>query len=279
MPRIKLTVSAKLAALAFCFVATVTAPQAAEYSTGNSLGFSSNGGHFVFEEYGIADGIGTPYVNLFAIDIVRDRWLKGTPVRLKGTEEQAIALEEKLANQGITNPQQIAAQFRLAAEDLRKQAVEKAAPALKPLGTLSPADLRVHNPPHEFTSDGQQVRFSPIGYRNQINSDLSQNVWRLEVAQKSFPASESCFGRYETMNGFSLLLINEANGEELMLNNDNRIPKSRGCPQKYYVEQVSTYPRANNGFSLAVLMRYSLPGFEGPDGRLLAVTTIVDMNK
>ncbi|NKB51371.1 MAG: DUF2259 domain-containing protein [Rhizobiaceae bacterium] len=67
---------------------------AAENSTGNSLGFSQDGNYFVFEEYGTTDGLGAPYVNLFAIDIAGDRWIKGTPVRLRGTEEEVIALEK-----------------------------------------------------------------------------------------------------------------------------------------------------------------------------------------
>jgi len=271
----KSTISIAAAYAIFCLVSFYSA-NAAEFSTGNSLGFSSDGNHFVFEEYGTSDGIGTPYVNLFAIDIVRDRWIKGTPIRLKGTEEEAIALEKKLAQAGITDPHEIALRFRQAAENKRNQARKKALPALAPLGELVPADLRAHNPPHEFTSDAKQVRFSPIGYRTLINSETSQAVWLLNLAETTFPASKDCFGRYDSMQGFALVLTNETNDNEIVLNHDTRVPKSRGCPQKYYVEQVFTYPRANGAFSLAVLVRYSLPGFEGPDGRLLAVTAVVE---
>ena len=260
---------------AFCMISHQSA-QAAEFSTGNSLGFSRDGDHFVFEEYGSTDGLGLPYVNLFAIDIVRDRWIKGTPVRLKGTEEEAIALEEKLADEGVTDPQEINRRFYEAVEDYRRRALQKARPALEPLGELVPADLRAHNPPHEFSSDARSVRFSPIGYRNLINSDTTKDVWRLDVSETKFAATDKCFNFYDSMKGFSLVLTNETSGEEMILNDDKRIPKSRGCPQKYYVEQVLTYPRPGGDFSLAVLVRYSLPGFEGPDGRFLAVTAVVD---
>lgn len=276
MPVHRMLNRAKAMAVAVVCVAPLISANAAEFSTGNSLGFSSDGNHFVFEEYGTTDGIGAPYVNLFAIDIVQDRWIKGTPVRLKGTEEEAIALEEKLSGEGITDPRMIERRFRQAANDMRLLALEMAGPALAPLGDLVAADPRVHNPPHEFTTDARQVRFSPIGFRNLINSNPSEDVWRLDVSEKTFPAAKECFGRYDSMKGFSLTLIHESSGEERVLNHDTRVPKSRGCPQKYYVEQVLTYPRANGAYSLAVLVRYSLPGFEGPDGRLLAVTAVIE---
>ena len=273
----KFTFPRTAALAALCLIQNLPA-NAAELSTGNSLGFTGDGDHFVFEEYGTTDGLGLSYVNLFAIDIVRDRWIKGTPVRLKGTEEEAIALERKLADEGITDPREISRRFRQAAEEYRRRAEEEARPALKALGELVPGDLRAHNPPHEFSSDARSVRFSPIGYRNLINSETSQDVWRLDVSETKFAATDKCFDLYDSMKGFALVLTNEANGKEVVLNDDSRIPKSRGCPQKYYVEQVLTYPRSGGDFSLAVLVRYSVPGFEGPDGRLLAVTAVVNPN-
>ncbi len=272
------------ACLAACFAACLAVgcsvafqpALAAENSTGNSLGFSRDGNHFVFEEYGTTDGLGLPYVNLYGIDIAGDRWVKGTPVRLRGTEEEAIAFEKKLADDGITDRWEIEAGFRETANQKRLQAQEVARPALAPLGKLSAAQLQVYNPPHEFTSNAKQVRFSLVGYRTLVNSSTSQDVWRLNLAEFKFPAKKECFEQYDSMKGFSLRLTNEASGTELVLNKDARVPKSRGCPQKYYIEQVLTYARPDGSYSLAVLVRYSLPGFEGPDGRLLAVTAIVD---
>ena len=77
------------------------------------------------------------------------------------------------------------------------------------------------------------------------------------------------------MAGFRLELINESTGARQIINNDSSVPKSRRCPQSYSIEEVAASPYSPDGVSLAVLVRYSLPGFEGPDGRLLAVTTRV----
>jgi predicted secreted protein len=249
---------------------------AAEYSTGNSLGFSRDGNHFVFEEYGVTDGLGAPYVQLFAIDIVSDRWLKGTPVRLTSSEEEIFAFEDKMSKNGITDRLDIQDARQVDVDGLRARARNQAQPVLKGLGKLRSGDLRVYNPPQELTGNAKTVRFSNLYYRSLINSDANIRAWRLDLAEKKFPASEACFGRHDKMAGFSLLLTNETSGEATVLNQDTRVPKSRNCPQKYYIEQVLTYPRKDGGFSLAVLVRYATPGFEGPDGRLIAVTRVID---
>lgn len=272
MPRFSIAALAGLAGL----IATTAAAIAAEYSTANSLGFSRDGNHFVFEEYGSTDGLGAPYVSLFAIDIARDKWLKGTPVRLQNSEEEVMALEEKLSKQGITDPFDMEESTQDAVDALRAKALKQARPVLKSIGKLYKGDIRVHNPPHELTSDGRNVRFSVPGYRNLINNPPEILAWALTLEETSFPANDDCFAMHDKMAGFSLVLTNEQTGEKTVLNKDARVPKSRGCPLKYYVEQVLVFPRKDGGFSLAVLVRYATPGFEGPDGRLIAVTRIID---
>ena len=260
--------------LATTLMATIAS--AGEYSTANSLGFSRDGNNFVFEEYGSTDGLGAPYVNLYAIDIARDKWLKGTPVRLQSSEAEVVAQEEKLADAGITDPFDMEEHTKDAIDALRAKAAQQAQPVLKSLGNLYAADLRVHNPPHELTSDARNVRFSVPGYRNLINNPPEILAWGLTLEETFFPAGENCFALHDKMAGFTLTLTNEQTGEKIVLNDDKRVPKSRGCPLKYYVEQVLVFPRKDEGFSLAVLVRYAKPGFEGPDGRLIAVTGIVD---
>ena len=109
-----------------------------------------------------------------------------------------------------------------------------------------------------------------------INNPPEIKAWALKLQEKPFPPSDACFGNYDEMFGFSLVLTNEQTGEQITMNNDTRVPGSRECPLKYYIEQVLAFPRKDGGFSLAVLVRYATPGFEGPDGRFIAVTGIVD---
>lgn len=256
-------------------LAGLTIADAGDLSERKVLGFSPNGKHFVFEEFGIRDGTGAPYVNLYAVNVDSDRWVEGTPVRREGSEEQMVQFEKSLQNRSMSNPLEIAMAYDELLAKTRQSNLTTAKPILAPLGDLQAAQQRAHNPPHEFTSDAKTVRFSIIDYVNLVNSYAETKVWRLQLSEREFPAAENCYEMHERMFGFVLVLINEKSGEEIVLNDDKRIPNSRRCPQKYQIEEVLTHPRADGSFSLAVLVRYARLGFEGPDGRLLAVTTVV----
>lgn len=48
---------------------------AVDYARVDVMGFSANGSRFAFEEYGIQDGSGFPYSNIYLFDVDRDAWL------------------------------------------------------------------------------------------------------------------------------------------------------------------------------------------------------------
>ena len=78
---------------------------------------------------------------------------------------------------------------------------------------------------------------------------------------------------FETMKGLTLTLTDERDGSTRNLNADTRIPASRGCPQFYRIEKVVVPPRTGNFPDvIAVILRYATVGFEGADGKLMAVT-------
>jgi len=52
-----------------------------------SIGFSVDGSVYAFEEYGIQDGSGFPYSNIYVIDTVKDVYLPGTPIRVRLDDE------------------------------------------------------------------------------------------------------------------------------------------------------------------------------------------------
>ena len=192
---------------------------------------------------------------------------------MAATEEESHAIELDARKKGISGPLEISAFFDAARNKLRKKAQLQAQSALSGLGKLWPANRLAYNPPQEFTGDARTVRFSPIGYVNRVNSKQSTEVWRLELQQTEYPPGKNCYDLYKQMVGFKLVLINESTGVQKILNDDRKVPNSRGCPQSYSIEEVAASNYSSNGVSLAILVRYSLPGFEGPDGRLLAVTT------
>lgn len=71
--------------------------------------------------------------------------------------------------------------------------------------------------------------------------------------------------------GFRLTLSHE--GTTRVLNDDLSLPRSRGCPLRYRIERLVVHretDRAPAHFAVIVLME--LIGYEGADGRYLAIT-------
>ena len=74
--------------MAGSLVAALPIPaMAGDFAERSILGFSPNGDRFAFEEFGVQDGSGFPYANLFVLDTTRDSWVAGTPVRVRLDDE------------------------------------------------------------------------------------------------------------------------------------------------------------------------------------------------
>ena len=242
----------------------------AEMSRAEVLGFSENGSVFAFQEYGIADGIGGAYASFFAIDVASDTWLDGTPIHLtprEGDDDQTAFADGQAMSQ-----EQI--DWRLSRHQRRKL-MKLAAPILREIGPLHPPEQRVVRAPQDFTDDSRVARFSNLGFQTRYNTAPDTRMWRVDLTEINFPKAENCFDFFEGTKGYKLTLTNETTGVVTVLNQDKRVPKSRGCPQSYSIEQILTYGPPQGPFSLAVLVRYGRLGFEGLDGRLLAVTARV----
>ncbi len=109
------------------------------------------------------------------------------------------------------------------------------------------------------------------------NNSLDAKVWKLQLEEKPFPATENCYGVTDVQKGFRLTLTNEETGESRVLNDDNRVPKSRGCPFGYIIEEVvSSNTGGSPAFSLGILIRVIKPGFEGNDADLLGLATRIN---
>ncbi|MDB5540970.1 MAG: hypothetical protein JWQ89_2697, partial [Devosia sp.] len=78
------------------------------------LGFSADGRYFGFEEFGVQDGSGFPYSNIFILDVEADQWVGESPFRIRDEEEapgfaavrerSAAAAAKAFEELGITEP-------------------------------------------------------------------------------------------------------------------------------------------------------------------------------
>lgn len=225
------------AALAVALAGTACAGDRARLDI---IGYSPDARYFAFEEFGIQDGSGFPYANIYVIDIETDGWAPGTPVRVRLDDESA-----SLA-------------------DVRQEARAEAEAALA--GIETPTDLWALVGDGERDAGAKTIDFGRPGYEPGTVLD----VYRLDLETFQAQATEPCedwFG--EAPLGYALTLSG-SDGERLV-HRDERIPRSRGCPFDYRIYAIIAPMDATDLEAAVAILSVYPGGFEGPDRRFLAV--------
>ena len=208
------------------------------------LGFSQDGDIFAFEEYGIQDGSGFPYANRYYISTTTDKFLKGTPVRIRLDDENAtIAQARRKAREGS----QIFIEDKMLAEN-RGHTVG-------------------FNAVTELSADPHRIVVNPRPVFPPMDDPIE---FRLE----EFPlkAGDRCEGLGE-LAGFKLVRIDAKQKDKpVVLHEDETLPQSRSCPTGYRLGGVQMLFPTGGKPTFAVLVTVERVGFEGPDHRWIAVT-------
>ena len=234
---------------------TATPSRAADLSHYEPIGFSPEGSLFAFEEWGVEDGSGAPYVNLYVIETATDRFVSGTPIRLGGGEPGDLsALEER---------RQLFA--------LRAQAHSRLQTVLGPVAWRR-GRLLAFSPVTDLTRYGRSLIVNPLPIARPVGPPLSLELETLT----DLPGGENCPDFAGPVSGFRLTL-DEGSGPRT-IHEDERVPASRGCPVDYRLAGVEAF-LADGGTTVAVLIQRLSPGFEGLDGRWMAVTLPVSRSR
>ncbi len=234
-----------LSALA-AFVLSGSAAQAGDASTLDILGFTADARMFAFEEYGVQDGSGFPYANRFYIDVAGDKFMPGTPIRIRLETDGATVAQAR---------EQARAKGQAVAPDAVLEAHRGDTVGANAITEIS-AD------PHRMTVNPRPV-FPPV-------SDALE--FRMEhVGVDKYP--EFCRDTGGGMVGFRLSMTVLVAGQTARtLHEDTSVPQSRGCPLAYRIGAVQTFYPEDGEPSFAVLVAIQGIGFEGPDHRWMAVT-------
>ncbi|MCX5497001.1 DUF2259 domain-containing protein [Kaistia dalseonensis] len=219
-------------------VAGLAPATAGDFAERNLLGFSGDGARFAFEEFGVQDGSGFPYANVTVIDTTKGKRAEGSPVR--------AVIEDETAT--------IAA--------VRHMAAERAAPMLE--GIDNPGTLLASNPITESGRAPYHIVFKRHPEQLLPGPDLSL---RLDKFPLDAPDNHDPF--YKTY-GFRLVL--KTDKLETIVHEDQALPASRGTPLDYRINDVVIYQRFGQPATLVVVIMVLRRGFEGPDGRYIAVS-------
>lgn len=209
--------------------------RAGDLATVEVIGYSPDGFHFAFEQYGYQDGSGFPYCEIFFIDVDENSWAE-KPVRVMVMEEQDI-------------------------EGIRRQARTKAMPVLRKLGLDRAETGTVVFKVKE--GDGYFLEDRP----KSANIKLSGDTYELRVTETNLAATDDdIFGPAQSLK----LKLTFGSGGSVVLQDDNgSVPSSRGQARNYSIYRVLRNQAAE---SYVVILAYHLPDFEGPGTRFMAVS-------
>ena len=233
----------RLALLLPLTVATVPA-RAADNAERAVVGFSPDGRYFAFEQYGVQDGSGFPYSEIFVIDLNANKWVKGSPFREKVENETALV------------------------SNARAKAAKAAGTLIAELKIAEPGEVLASNPPTEASPDRHRMSFAAF-YLSQVKQPADGYTLTLDLVP--FAAPESCYTEDGKQMGFALSIIDKATNASQEIQKDESIPASRYCPRDYDIADVIAYRSSSGGDRHAALIGVYTPGFEGVNRRFIAV--------
>lgn len=214
---------------------------AGDYASREVVGFSTDGRYFSFEQFGVQDGSGFPYSEIFIIDTESDSWVKGAPVK--------ILLEDE--NKGVG--------------EARKQARSEAESLLSQYGISDSGEHLASNPRAEISADPHNIAIN-AAYQM---TPPAEEIVRFSIKEKSLNSERCSAFTDEEIKGLTLIMTR--NGQSSALQDDEHLPESRGCPLGYSFADIYRHVSGDTQ-TFVILLHMEQIGFEGPDSRFLAIT-------
>lgn len=243
----------RAAAIALLLMLAGPAALAADAAESVALGYSADGKYFAFEQFGIQDGSGFPYSDVFLLDLDTNHWIDGTPIRALIEDEMATAGAARAKSSAAAQP--ILAKFKIA----------------------EPALVLASTPATEVQGERSSLTFDPY-YRHMGGSGPSPpaELWgeRYEIKTTSsdiLPVPEHCKDYGEPVKALTVTLTELKSGKTVTVHRDAAIPKSRGCPQGYDIDKIVAPAAYSQDRRFVALVGVYSFGFEGQDRRYIAV--------
>jgi predicted secreted protein len=220
------------------------------------LGFSPDGAYFAFEQYGVQDGSGFPYSEIFVIDTAKDQWAAGAPIRKLIKDETETAKVEDARKAAANEAKPLLARLRIGVAGETLFSDPDVASGSAPMGA-SPASQKLND---------QRVALKPSGPGEPRHLLLEERAYDTAECQKMIERPAKVFA----------LHLEYDSGPHLIYEDDT-LPASRRCAVSYAVSDVIRFrkpgPPAPDYYVVLIRVEH-LPGFEGPDFRYIAVTQL-----
>jgi len=220
---------------------------AGDFAEFRPIGFSSDGGVFAFEQFGIQDGSGFAYAERYYIDTANDNYLPGSPIRVVLEDENATVNDARAVARSQANQ------------------IETDSGA-----TAEPGTIAAFSPPTEQGHDDAFLRYQSVMI---VPQTYPGRMFSVELSELSLPPPPMCADLGQTVAGFKLVMKeNSGEPQSILFHADQSIPSSRNCPISYALAGAMTHLNPDGSTTHAILVLMRSVGFEGPNGRYLAVT-------
>jgi predicted secreted protein len=249
---------------AFSLLVLCLAPSgaiAAEALALKVFGFSPDGKHFGFMQYGgVGDG-GEYVAEAFVIDVARDRLVPNMPLRLASYREKNPIEDDRPYGEWLA-----------AVAERRFSSTLKPYNFRAPKQALSADEGAQSNETFAISSDKQvSLGLRALDFHH---DRLGRGSVQLGVRRMPWPARSACAKEVDWEPGAVFRLTLNYDGRTYVLHDDKAIPASRGCVLGYGITDIYAYTRPDDLVAFAVILAMSVRGFEGSDRHFLAVTTL-----
>lgn len=219
-----------------CFSPRLYAGDIAEL---NFIGFSDDGDYAAFESYGEHDGSALPYSDIFIIHVAKNRYAV-KPIK--------------------SNPREVAT---LPLDQVREQTLKQAQPYLDKfyIVPFNQGNHAISHTLHDLSIDPLSVEF--LLYPPTLDYPKT----KYKISLKEIETEESCFG-FGKGKKMQLSLFKNEGKKVYPLQHDKKLPKTRGCPLAYRIQDIYIY----DSKSMIIFLNMMLVGHEGQNVRYLAVT-------
>ncbi len=215
------------------------------------IGFSPDGKYFAFEQYGIQDGSGFPYVDIFFINSHANSWVKNAPPIRLIIKDDATSLSKA-----------------------RARAIAKATPKIKQLGTMLHGFTLVSKPITQLDGDKYSSQFGihPSAPR------LNQYELKLTTQTTNAPTCQQYIDQPIKIFSLSLTALKShppSKDKLIKTYTDTNLPKSRGCALDYTIDQVHYFEADNGDKIFMTFINIMKLGFEGQDRRYMVIPFVI----
>ena len=203
------------------------------------IGFSPDGKYFSFEQSGIENGSGRAYAHIFLIETGRNKWVKGSPFRATARGAGKLRAARKKVRR--------AARKLLSRYRVKRKGVVLAS-----------------NPITELNAEPHKVMVHTRRTIRQLDEPLVFSIKEVRIRTPRCRRMTS-----KRIKGM-IIRVRRKGGRRQVLHEDKRIPKSRGCPTSYGIEDVIRLKKRGGGAVYAVIYSFIRSGADGEERRFIA---------